>query len=126
MPSCDFYVHDAQVPPKPSHDVKTKPTLLETYFFGGSSSTSRQQLIYLGIWTYLKEITPNRFNANALLPRCTNIGPAGVKVARTSRKLGGDRRDPRPEGLAYVGTPGQMCIGIKSIWSYLLQVSPFA
>jgi hypothetical protein len=41
MPSCDVYVHDAQVPPRPSHDVETKPTLLETYFFGGSSSTSR-------------------------------------------------------------------------------------
>jgi hypothetical protein len=30
--------------PKPSHDVETKPTLLETYFFGGSSSTSRHYL----------------------------------------------------------------------------------
>jgi hypothetical protein len=27
--------------PKPSHDVETKPTMLETYFFGGSYSTSR-------------------------------------------------------------------------------------
>jgi hypothetical protein len=32
MPSCEFYVHDAQVLPKPSHDVETKPTLLEIIF----------------------------------------------------------------------------------------------
>jgi hypothetical protein len=28
--------------PKPSHDVKTNRTLLETYYFGGSSSTTSQ------------------------------------------------------------------------------------
>jgi hypothetical protein len=39
-----YVIFTSMMPSKPSNDVETKPTQLETYFFGGSSSTSRHYL----------------------------------------------------------------------------------